>query len=331
MKNAGNSFNRFRLLAAAVALISVPCLFAQHSDATLNGPWFGHRTVLDTFAVDNMSYMVFDGNGIVTDMSDFQVGCSGFIGNYSVQPNDSFSLSIYDASCNSLKYTGQLISDYTASFIAGSRIIWRVSNPGALTDSLIGVLNFPSCGQKNIVLSLDNQGMVTSCTGIDGLSGSVYADSGLFMGHFKSTDTSKCSDPTLDWYEFSIAGKYANDSLKGILYFNDTSNNTGTVLLVRRGVVTSVIKKGPAVGPGQIAVRNVKGGIFFITLKNPIDGNLQMQVMDLSGRTVASRVIQCASGSPIAPINLNGQLSRGAYIVRFKEGNYTVQNRIAIQ
>lgn len=331
MKNAGSPFNRFRLLAAAAALISVPCLFAQYSDSTLNGPWFGHRVVLDTFAADNMGYIVFDGKGVVTDMSDFHMGCSGFIGNYSVESNDSFSLNLYASDCNSLSLTGQLLSNNSATFMSGTRIFWKVPNPAALTDSLIGVLNSPVCGQKNIALCLDSEGVVTSGTGLEGISGRVYADSGLFMGHFKSIDTTKCSDSSLDWYEFSIAGKFSNDSLKGILYFNDSSDTTGTVLLVRRSVVTSVIKKGSAVEPRQIAVRNVRGGIVIITLKNPINGNLQMQVMDLSGRTVASQVVRCASGSDAAPITLSRPLSRGTYIVRLQAGGFTIQNRIAIQ
>lgn len=330
MKNAVSSFNRFRFFTAAVFLVSVPCLFAQYSDSTLNGPWLERSTVLDTFAVDNLGYFVFDGVGSVTDISRFNMGCSGFIGNYSVKSNDSFSLDLKDLSCMTLPYTGQLISNSSATYMSGTRKLWKVPKPGALADSLVGVLNSPVCGQKNIALFLDSTGMVTSGTGLEGLSGSVFADSGLFIGHLKSIDNTKCSDSSSGWYEFSIAGKYSNDSLKGILYFNDSSNDTGTVLLVRKSMTTSVIKKGAVVRPQRITCRAVRGGVLFVTLKNPVDENLQIRVMDLSGRIVASRVVQCASGSNAAQLDL-GRLSRGAYIVHLQAGGFSVQNRIAIQ
>lgn len=330
MKNVCSSFNRISFSAAVVALVALSNLFAQYTEATLNGPWFARNTVLDTFAVDNMGYVVFDGNGDVTDISTFNMGCSGFIGNYTVTANDSFLLDLRTSSCESLSYAGQFLSDHSATYMSGTRILWKVPHTGALRDSLAGVLNSPGCGQKSIVLCLDSEGTVTSSDGIEGVTGRVYADSGLFMGHFKTGDTSMCQGGSMGWNEFSIAGKYSNDSLKGVLYFGESDTNSGTVLLVRKGLATSLVGKVAVVEPQGITCSIVRNGIFSITMKNPVDGNLQLRVMNLSGRAVASKSVQCASGSHTVQADM-GRLSRGAYIVRLQAGSYMVQNTIAIQ
>ena len=331
MKKFGNWLNRFRFLTAVV-FVSVPSLFAQYSNETLKGPWLVRDTAFDLVSVNNLGYVVFDGTSSVADMSSFGMGCSGFLGNYTVEPSDtSFSLNLYQSDCNSLALTGQFLSYSSATYMSGAKIMWRVSNPGALTDSLVGTLNSPACGQKNIVLCLDSEGVVTSCTGIgDPVFGSIYADSGLFVGHFITGDTSTCPGGSMGWNEFAIAGTYSNDSLTGIVYFGDSDTNSGTVLLVRKGTVTSVIKKGSAVETQQIACRAVRGGMLFITLKNPVHGNVQMQVMDLLGRTAAFKVVHFASGSHAAQVDLS-RLSRGAYIVRLQAGGFAAQKRIAIE
>lgn len=330
MKNVCNLFNRISFLTVVVAMAAVSNLFAQYTEATLDGPWFARNTVLDTFAVDNLGYVVFDGKSVVTDISSFNMGCSGFIGNYSVTSSDSFLLDIRSSACETSLLPGQLISNNTATYMSGTRMLWKVQNPGVLRDSLTGVLNSPGCGQKNIALCLDSEGVVASSDGIEAVTGRVYADSGLFLGHFKTGDTSMCPGGSMGWNEFSIAGRYSNDSLKGVVYFGESDTNSGTVLLVRKGLTTSVIKNGKAVEPRQITFRAVRDGIFSITMENPIEGNLQMRVMDLSGRTIASKIVQGASGSHPVIVDM-GNLSRGAYIVRLQVGHVTAQSRIAIE
>lgn len=61
MKNIRNLFNRISFLTVVVAMAAVSNLFAQYSEATLDGPWFARNKVIDTFAVDNIGYVVFDG------------------------------------------------------------------------------------------------------------------------------------------------------------------------------------------------------------------------------------------------------------------------------
>ncbi len=205
----------------------------NYSNATLNGPWFFYQEPLSPYN-DSLLYMVFDGNGNIIDMSGFG-GPVG--GNYNVTSDGSFSGNLV-MGVDNYPLLGQLTSpDNGTGFAAGSNwIISRISNPGALSDQLIGTLFTQDCGQKEVIISVNSQGEVISATGlIPPVSGRVYADLGVYIGHLRTGE-----DSNAKWNEFSIMGYFANDSLNGRIALDGPCSNTGSQL-IRKGTTPANI------------------------------------------------------------------------------------------
>ena len=144
---------------------------------------------------------------------------------------------------DTVRFPAQLTSQNYASMGPGEALS-RILNLGALTDSLVGFVSSPIAGQKNITLRLNSQGQIISSTGLTPpVSGRVYADSGIFMGHIRTGDSTMHTLDTLgsSWDEFTIVGSYVNDSLSGIVDLDGPHNHSprGTVNLVRMGVATA--------------------------------------------------------------------------------------------
>ena len=199
-----------------------------YSNATFNGPWFVYSEPLDPYN-DNLNYFVFDGNGNITAMNGFP---SPITGTYSVNASGAFS-GILNADTG-YPFSGQLTS---ASAGTGSLngVTWKfhkIANPGALKDKIEGTITSGgTCGSRNITLNIDNSGQIISATGITApVSGRVYADLGVFIGHMTSGEQSN------GWHEFTISGYYnsSNNSLTGKLQMDMTSCNTGTSLTMFR-------------------------------------------------------------------------------------------------
>lgn len=320
-----------RTIWAIVALLNVHPLFAQYSNATLNGPWRWHSVPFNPDP-DSTLCLVFDGNGNITDVLAFQFSKSG--STYSVSSSGVFSGSIsLDQSLISI--TGQLISQNILTVtIADANFTGpfsRITNPGALTDSLVGVLS-GNYGQKNITLVLNSQGQVISSTGLTApVSGSVYADSGMFVGHIRTGDLS--SNP---WNEFTITGTYVNNSLNGILSV-DASHSTGygTVQLTRTGIVT----------PNSVRTINASTPAFFslnqnypnpfnpstiISFSVPIKSHVTLKVFDILGREVATLVSEEMSAGNHSQQWNAVNISSGVYFYRLQAGSYTETKKLVL-
>jgi len=216
--------NTFRLftkntVCAAIVLLFANTLFAQYSNATLNGPWFVHSV---PFVLDDQSFMywVFDGNGHIVDGSMFAT----ISGNYSVSSSGALTGNLIISGVTAGALSGQFVSNNLLT--AGTMVMERIANPGALTDSLVGTITSGLCGTRNIVLRLNSQGQIISSNGLTTpVSGRVYTDSGIFLGHLKTGDTTMCitcataneTEYGGSWDEFSIWGTYSNDSLNGVM------------------------------------------------------------------------------------------------------------------
>jgi len=124
-----------------IALLCAGVLFAQYSNSTLNGPWFLHTSPL-VLHTDSVGYLVFDGNGHITDGNMFGT----VSGHYSVMPSGFFTGMLIMNSTDSFPVGGQLVSNNNATM--GTRVLERMANPGALTDSLVGTLTSVPCGVK---------------------------------------------------------------------------------------------------------------------------------------------------------------------------------------
>ena len=187
-------------------LINSNPLLAQYSNATLNGSWFFYTEPLNPYD-DELNYAIFDGNGNITNASGFPTPASG---NYTVNQNGSFSGTAFMGS-ETFPFVGQLTSQNggTINFGDGNNILSKIPNPGALQDKIVGTLITQNYGTKNITLNIDSQGKIISASGLTPpVSGYVYADLGVYLGHFTTADA-------VPWNEFSIMGYYINDELNG--------------------------------------------------------------------------------------------------------------------
>jgi hypothetical protein len=137
-------------------LLFVNPLFAQYSNATLNGPWRWHSVPFHTDP-DSSMCIVFDGNGKIPDVLAFFFSTTGSA--YSVGSNGAFSGTM-SLSNSLLAFTGQIISqnNFTLTIEKESFVFSRIMNPGSLTDTLAGTLISNSYGQKNIMMILNNKG-----------------------------------------------------------------------------------------------------------------------------------------------------------------------------
>ena len=191
-----------------IALVCAQGLFAQYSNATLNGPWLLY-TPSRVLNPDSLGYLVFDGNGHIIDGNMFQFVAS----QYSVTASGAVTGTIM----GSYPFSAQLISSDVATM--GPMTLKRIANPGALTDSLIGTVTSDLCNATlPIALQVNGSGQIISSSGlISPVSGRVYADSGIFIGHLKTGDAGCYSGGNWlgSWDEFTILGTYSHDSLNG--------------------------------------------------------------------------------------------------------------------
>lgn len=300
-----------------IALLCAGVLFGQYSNSTLNGPWFLHTSPL-VLHPDSLGYLVFDGNGHITDGNMF----GAVSGHYSVMPNGFFT-GMLTIESDSFPIGGQLVSNNNVTM--GPMVLERISNPGALTDSLVGTLTSVLCGVRNVVFRLDGQGQIISSSGLTGaVSGRVYADSGIFMGHIRTGDRTTCYTGEGSWDEFTIYGTYSNDSLNGGIGVDgprDSDRDSGSTHLVRMGNMTSIVKQGRAIsGEKRIICRNMGSGIFAISMGNAVPGNARIQIMDLLGRKLAEMPVSRVSGDYSAQVDLS-RLPQGIHLIRIQSDN----------
>ena len=184
---------------------------AQYSNATLSGPWLLYQNPLTPYN-DSLVYIIFDGNGSITDFGGFGT----FSGSYTVNATGSFS-GILNMDEGSFPLSGQLTSQNKATM--GDRILSRVTNPGALSGTISGVLN-SACGSATVTLTVDNQGKITGATGLTApVTGRIYTDLGVYIGHIKT------GSEIAHWNEFSMMGYYADNKLNGKVGLNAGPND----------------------------------------------------------------------------------------------------------
>ena len=320
---------------------------AQYSDSTLNGQWLLHVVPISTVNAEadtNLFYIGFDGTGHITDWENW----GGASGTDFVTSSGAITVllrtgNFSGSSKDTIQFSAQLTSQNYASMGPGVGLS-KILNPGALTDSLIGVLNSPVAGQKNIALHLNSQGEIISATGlIPPVSGRVYADSGIFMGHLTTGDTTIYTLDTVSssWDEFTIIGSYANDSLNGIVDLDGPRNHDplGTVSLIRMGIAT-------ATGVAQTKTTGVPES--FLLFQNfpdpfnpstiiqftvPSNGRAVLKVFNVLGQEVATLFDGEATPGTNHQVQFNASnLASGIYFSRLEfGGNMQVRKMLLLK
>jgi hypothetical protein len=263
--------------------------------------------------------MVFDGNGNITDMSGFGGGIGG---NYSVTTGGAFSGNLI-VDLDTYPFTGQLssLNDGTSTMDGTGWIMSRVTNPGALTDTLVGTLSTQNCGQNNVTIKLNSQGDIISATGLVAtVTGRIYEHKGVFMGHFKTGGVS-------GWNEISIMGYFANDSLKGRVGLDNSGCGNTDVKLKRKGVVTPTGMVSIAASvPGLIVYPNPASDIITLNVNNTNNAELTLNIYNVIGKLIHSEILQQNQQT----INTS-DLNSGIYLVEIKSDEWSGKQRLVIQ
>jgi hypothetical protein len=302
----------FFLATIIVLTISVK---AQYSNATLDGAWFIEMPPANPYG-DSLMYIVFDGNGNIVSFSGF---CDNVGGTYSVSSTGAIN-GVLTCDTENFPMSGQLTSNTfgTADFGDIYNLV-KVSNPGALATTLTGTLTTQNCGSKTISLTLDNNGIVTSSTGLSlPVSGRVYTEGGMFVGHFKSGEPSY-------WHEFSIWGYYSNNILEGIIGL-ETSDDCGNspIQLTRSGItsIASVVPNGEKFS----IYPNPAINMFTLNINNLANESIEVNIYNIAGKLVKSVVVN----EDINQVDISN-LSDGIYVVSVKTNNLIENQKLIIQ
>jgi len=292
-----------------------------YSNATLNGPWFMYTDVtpIDPFN-DNLNYFVFDGNGNITDFNGF--GGPWIGSNYTVSASGAISGTLTNG-VDSFPIGGQLSSNTEGTGSAGGQN-WRfhkIANPGALKDKIVGTLTTSDCGSRNVTLNIDNNGTITSATGLTGpVVGRVFTDLGVYIGHMTTGEG-------IHWSELTIAGYYSNNNLVGNLGLDADSNTcvNGTSNLVRSDNLG--INDEYFGSKNIIIYPNPNNGLFYIDIKEPV-AKLQIEIYNSMGQKVYENTYldQKATNE----IYFDPQ-TNGIYFIKIYDGKNVFKDKILIK
>ena len=274
-----------------MSFVAMTSAYAQYSNATLNGPWLIYQNPLTPYN-DSLMYIVFDGNGSITDFGGFGT----FSGNYSVNASGSFTGNlIWDE--GSYPLGGQLNSQNTATM--GDRVLHRVSNPGTLSGTITGILN-STCGSAFVSLTVDNQGNIIGATGLTApVTGKIFTDLGVYLGHIK---TGVPVAENSHWNEFSIMGYYADNKLNGKVRLDAGPNDCkSTVAQLIHSGETKILELN-SITPGAVSttltteelntVTNLKlnGNIDARDFKTMRDLMPVLSTIDISGANIVEYI-----------------------------------------
>ncbi|MDN3675790.1 T9SS type A sorting domain-containing protein [Flavobacterium paronense] len=287
----------------------------SYNNATLNGPWFVYADVtpIDPFN-DNFLYLVFDGNGSITDLSGFG---GPWTGNYSVSPSGIISGYIYGGG-NVYPMNGQLTSNTegTTQLVGQNWRLHKIANPGALKDKIVGTLTTDDCGGRNVTLSIDSNGNIISAIGLTGpVTGRVYTDLGVYIGHMTTGEG-------IHWSELTITGYYSNNNLIGHLGLDadQVTCVNGVSNFVRSdnlGIYDVINDKKITIYP------NPNNGTFTLNFPN-IGAEFQIEIYDIIGHKVFS------SRQTSSEINFNAT-SKGIYFLKVNDGKDVYKGKVIIE
>ncbi len=290
--------------------------FSQYSNATMNGAWFAYIAPQNPYG-DSLMYIVFDGNGNVIDFSGF---CDNVSGTYTVTAGGALSGTLI-CDADSYPLLAQLSSTTSGTADLGGDIwvLTKVSNEGALAGKLHGGFTTENCGTKEVDLYIGNDGVITSSAGLVPLAlpviGRVYAELGMFMGHFKTGETD-------GWNQVSIMGYYSNNTGTGKVGIDNTGCGITDAGFLREDVVS--IKK-ISTKPFVTIFPNPSAGKYNINLNNlsNSDEKIKLSIINNLGEVIYS----VDHLSTNIEIDLTSFAS-GIYTVHIQKGSQHLYNKI---
>jgi type IX secretion system substrate protein len=303
---------KYFLLIGLACFLIPNHIFAQYSNASLNGPWLN-------LSANGFAYIIFDGNGNVTSLGA-PVDSLHPTGTYSVTSSGAFTAAL-NLTFGLLPDTGQFLNDSTVishNAATGPSLDIEVTNPGALEGTWSGrIYDSTTLSSRNIQFTVSSSGAITSATGITITAGNIFEAIDTFACYITTTD----SDCHLDYIQMgglyvggntleglcSLGAGYNGCSSKGNVYF--TKVNTGVA------TISSSIDFSVYPNPFTDLVE--------LKVVDPSD-NMQVDVFDMLGRKL---YIQKWGNTQNISLNL-GTLSSGMYLLTLTTEGKTITTRI---
>lgn len=215
----------------------------NYSVWTLEGAWLMHQSPIHPYN-DSLNYLVFDGEGKILEGNMFPAPVTG---TYAVTKEGALTGSMQFGKTTS-PLAGQLTSKREVAM--GEWRMFKVTNMGALGPYLSGTLSTEKCGEREVTMMVSGSGQMNGLRGdlYPPLTGRLLADSGVFIGHLTTQDTSEA------WQEFSLWGYVKGDSLQGKVGLDAAPGACGssTVTLLRSNSVGIARKIHPRWKAGSL-------------------------------------------------------------------------------
>ena len=236
-QNIGCDSNHFNLCASSETCSSVgrywynnicnssPESIEEHSE--IQGTWMMKQD-LDQYYT---TYFTFDSSNTVDEVGSFNYFIPA--GNYQLNQDNSFQMTIINPYDSSQTLEGQLISGSEAILSTnGSKIgvmkkVIDLSTCQGFWHGTMSVIN--SSTTYNISFSIDSSGAVTSWIGFSQtVSGDMFCQSGNITAFFKTSERDA-------YHQIQFGGNYGDNTITGIYMIDDGSSNDpdGTFYLTR--------------------------------------------------------------------------------------------------
>jgi len=284
---------------------------AQYDVTSLDGPWFLQLSEDNPYD-DNLMYIVFDGQGNIIAISGF---CESVSGTYTVSESGAISATL---NCGEelIPFSGQFTSATHANMDIDEDVLNlnKIVDLGAMAIYLTGTLTTETCGTKDIQLTLNSEGVVTASTGLDEpVSGRVYAQDGLFIGHIYTG----ASD---GWDQFSIMGYYDSFSnqLTGQLGLDWSGCGTTAVSLVR----SNSTSKDENVSELSAIYPNPANDLFTVNCAE----SGKLLVYNVAGSLISTFEVQKGEQQLST-----STLPNGIYFVEFNYSSFSERQKIVVQ
>ena len=203
----------FKTAIFALMMLASIQLSAQYSNASLSGAWYGKGFNPD-------AYLIFDGNGNVTELGAYGGVSNSNVGTYSVNGSGFLSgnLKLGD---ETFPLTGQFVT--SDSIIIGAEIsLLKIPDSASLSGTWSGSIT--NSDFETLNFTIDNQGSIVNPTS---WSGHVFEKNGMVVGFFETDNTSNC------WYRFQFQNcKYESNKITGTIA-SDCSDTKGQINLTR--------------------------------------------------------------------------------------------------
>lgn len=265
------------ITALFIVFLCANPVFAQYSNASLNGPWYGLN-------FDPDAYMIFDGNGNVNEFGVYGGVTNSNIGTYYVSPIGDLSVSL-SVGGETFNLNGQFITADSISFKDNIHYLLKIPDAGALSDTWSGGITNSSYG--SLIVTADISGLITSP---NTWLGHMFVRNGKVVGFFETQDGSEC------WHQIQLVNcVYSNNTITGTVT-SDCKDLPGSIIILSRtslnktvdiiagslSTTLSVIEKN------ETAKLTVTGTIDARDFKTMRDDMPLLAEIDLSGATVVA-------------------------------------------